>query len=216
MSGRTAPQLSEKARQAIATGTDLVEFRIDTLRSPNIAEIKNELSSFGARSIFTVRPTLEGGIFKGSEAHRVDLIRALSELRPAILDIELHTLEANPGLLSGVPRQNLIVSWHDIMRTPGRARLNSILSKMAEFGGLAKVVTTANDPADAIAVLSLYDRPGRAPIAFCMGVDGIFSRVMAMQLGSPLAYASLDGEPTAPGQLSLGQMLSIRRRLLHA
>ncbi len=70
-----------------------------------------------------------------------------------------------------------------------------------------------HDAADAIAILSLYDRHEKPPIAFCMGVKGIFSRIMAMQRGSPLAYASLDGEPTAPGQPSLGQTLSIRRRL---
>jgi len=213
VSGRTASQIAEKARRAIAEGTDLVEFRIDTLRPPILDEIEAEFSRFKERSILTVRPAREGGRFAGSEAHRLNLIRNLAELKPLFLDVELSTLESNRAFLSGGPRPKLIVSWHDIARTPGRAHLNSIMSREVAFGGLAKLVTTANDAADAIAVLSLYDRPGKPPIAFCMGVNGIFSRVMAMQSGSPVAYASLGGESTAPGQLSLGQMLSIRRRL---
>jgi 3-dehydroquinate dehydratase I len=190
-----------------------VEFRIDTLRPPIFDEIDAELSPFKERSIFTVRPAREGGGFVGSESHRLKLISDLAELNPLFLDVELRTLESNRGILSSGSRPKLIVSWHDVARTPGRAHLHSIMTREEEFGGLAKLVTAANDPADAIPVLSLYDRPGRPPIAFCMGVNGIFSRVMAMQRGSPVAYASLGGESTAPGQLSLGQMLSIRRRL---
>lgn len=193
-----------------------MEFRIDTLRPPIFDEIKTELSPFKERSVFTVRPAREGGVFLGNEAHRMKLIGDLAELKPLLLDVELRTLESNQAFLSGGPRPKLIVSWHDIARTPNRAHLHSILSKEVALGGLAKLVTTAKDAADAIAILSLYDRPGKPPIAFCMGVNGIFSRVMAMQKGTPLAYASLDGESTAPGQLSLGQMLSIRRRLQNA
>jgi 3-dehydroquinate dehydratase I len=193
-----------------------VEFRFDTLRCPLSDEIEAELSPFKKRSIFTVRPIHEGGNFAGSEVHRLKLIDNLAELKPLFLDVELLTLESNRAFLSGWPRSKLIVSWHDITRTPSRTHLHSILSREVEFGGLAKVVTTAKDASDAIAVLSLYDRPGRLPIAFCMGVNGIFSRVMAMQRGSPVVYASLDGESTAPGQLSLSQTLSIRRRLRYA
>lgn len=193
-----------------------MEFRIDTLRPPILDEIDAELSPFDNLSIFTIRPAQEGGGFVGSEKHRLNLIGELAELKPLFFDVELRTLETNRAILSGGPRPNLIVSWHDIARTPGRAHLQSIMSREVEFGGLTKLVTTANDAADAIAVLSLYDRPGKPPIAFCMGVNGAFSRIMAMQRGSPVAYASLEGEPTAPGQLSLGQMLSIRRRLYDA
>jgi 3-dehydroquinate dehydratase type I len=200
----------------LAGGTDLVEFRIDLLRSPIFEEITSELRKFAPLSVFTLRPAREGGGFEGKEPRRLALIRAIGGLKPAHLDVELRTLAANPGLLSENPIENLIVSWHDLVRTPGRARLHAIMMRAESFGGLSKIVATANDPADNLAILSLYGRPERRPIAFCMGDHGVFSRVMAIQLGSPMAYASLPGDPTASGQLTLGQALAIRRRLQDA
>lgn len=216
VTGPTVSQLAEKAERALAEGTDLVEIRFDMLRSTIFDEIKTKLRKFAPLSVFTLRPAREGGWFEGKEARRIELIRALAGLKPAHLDIELRTLEANPGLLSNKPAQNLIVSWHDLVGTPGRARLHAIMTRAESFGGLSKLVTTADDAADNIAILSLYDRPGRRPIAFCTGDHGVFSRVMAMQLGSPVAYASLAGDPTASGQLTLSQALAIRRRLQDA
>ena len=216
VTGQTVSQVAEKAERAFDRGTDLVEFRIDMLRPPIFDEIKTELRKFAPMSVFTLRPVREGGGFEGREARRLDLIRALAGLHPAHLDVELRTLETNPGLLSKKPDQNLIVSWHDLAGTPSRARLDAIMTRAESFGGLSKVVTTADDACDNIAILSLYDRRGRRPIAFCMGDQGVFSRVMAMQLGSPMAYVSLAGDPTASGQLTLGQALAIRRRLQDA
>ena len=213
LSGRTCLELAEKAREALAKGTDLVEFRIDLLRPIITDEIRSKLSGFSGRSVLTVRPAAEGGRFDGKESQRLALIRRLAELRPAYFDVELRTLEAAPGLASERLGKNIIVSWHDLVRTPGRARLLSILSRAAPYGGLSKVVTTANSSTDNLNVLSLYDEPGPAPIAFCMGTDGLFSRVMAMERSSPIAYASLAGERTAQGQLPLNYMLAIRRRL---
>jgi 3-dehydroquinate dehydratase len=49
-----------------------------------------------------------------------------------------------------------------------------------------------------------------------MGVPGIFSRVMAMERGSPIIYGSLPGEQIAPGQLSVVQLVALRRILENA
>jgi 3-dehydroquinate dehydratase-1 len=213
VSGRTVAELAAKAQRAFDGGTDLVEFRVDSLRPPDSDEIRQGLSPFIGRSVLTVRPAGDGGDFHGSEERRLSLVKSLAGLRPELLDVELRTLEADPGILSGITGLRLVVSWHDSERTPNRSRLRSILERAESFGGIPKIVTTARNPADAIEVLSLYDAGGPAPVAFCMGSRGVFSRVMSMQLGSPLAYASLPGEPTAPGQLTLGQTLAIRRSL---
>ena len=211
LSGRTCAELARKAGEAFAQGTDLVEFRLDLLRPPDFEKIRAALSMFVGRSILAVRSASEGGGFEGKESERVALISSLRELRPAYLDVELETLEANPSVAKGL--KNVIVSWHDLRRTPDRATLLSVIDRAASYGGLVKVVATANDAVDNLTVLSLYDEPGVHPVAFCMGAPGVFSRVMAMELGSPLAYASLASEPTAPGQLTLGATLAVRRRL---
>lgn len=213
LSAETCSELAEKARDAFAQGTDLVEFRVDLLRPPIFEEIQTKLSKFFGRSILAVRPVSEGGGFEGEESERLALIRRLAKLRPAFFDVELLTLQANPDLAREKVGQNVIVSWHDLVRTPDRADLFSIVAMASSYGGLVKVVATANDAEDNLTILSLYDEPGPPPIAFCMGTRGLFSRVMAMERGSPIAYASRTGESTAPGQLPLNYILAIRRRL---
>lgn len=213
LSGRTSSELAAKAREAFTQGTDLVEFRIDLLRSPIFEKVEANLSRFSGRSVFAVHPAAEGGGFEGEESERLALVRRLGELGPAYLDVELRTLEANRDLAPKGLGLNIIVSWHDPVRTPDRASLLRIMAKAASYGGLVKVVTTANSAADNLTILSLYDEPGQTPIAFCMGAQGLISRVMAMERGTPIVYASLPDEPTASGQPSLGYILAIRRLL---
>lgn len=213
LSAPTCGELAAKARRAFTLGADLVEFRLDLLRAPSAPEIANELSAFKGQGIFTVRRADEGGGFQGDEPQRRTLIRRISEIRPAYFDVELRTLEAYPELAGAGLGAKTIVSWHGPAGTPSRARLFSLMTGAFSYGGLAKVVPAANSGKDNLAVLSLYGGTGATPIAFCTGSAGLFSRVMAMELGTPLAYASLDGEATAEGQLPLGTMLAIRRRL---
>ena len=201
---------------ALGMGTDLVEFRIDRLRSQSFRKTKETLSEFGESAVVTVRPTLEGGGFVGKDSERISLVRELAELEPAYLDIELRTLVTHPELRPGELRRRLIISWHDVSGTPRVARLREVASRAASYGGLVKLVTLAKRPEDNLATLSLYGGTGKQPIAFCMGDQGVLSRVMAMELGSPIVYASLPDEFVAPGQPSLSQAIALRRRLEHA
>jgi 3-dehydroquinate dehydratase I len=210
--GRTSSELASKAREAFTQGTDLVEFRMDLLRPRVFEDIKADLSEYFSRSVVTVRPAAEGGGFEGDESERLSLLRKLGGLQPAYLDLELRSAEAKPGLALNEFGHNIIVSWHDPVKTGSKSSLLSIAARAAFFGDLVKIVTTARNAADNLTILSLYVDSRPPPIAFCMGVEGIYSRVMAMERGSPIAYASLPGDPTAPGQLSVGSLLAMRRR----
>ena len=212
LSAPTCVELARKARRALASGTDLVEFRLDFLREPSAHEVVKELSSFAGRGVFTFRRADEGGAFDGEESERQAVIRRVAVIQPAYFDIELRTLEASPVLARSKLGENTIVSWHDPYGTPSAARLRSLRATALSYGGLAKIVPYANSAEDNLAVLSLYDEPGPIPVAFCMGSAGLFSRVMAIECGTPLVYVSLDGEVTAKGQLPLGLALAIRRR----
>ena len=145
------------------------------------------------------------------EEKRIGLIKKLPRFRPAFVDVELRTLAGKALSRDGLGK--LIVSWHDQRKTPGKATLLSIMSRATSYGGLVKIITTARTAADNLKILSLFDEQGARPIAFCMGSLGIFSRVMAMERGTPIAYGSLPGEPTAPGQPSIDQLLAMRRLL---
>ena len=76
---------------------------------------------------------------------------------------------------------------------------------------MAKVVTTAKSVDDNITTLSLCEDEPRKTISFCMGGLGMLSRVVAMQLGAPVAYVSIPDEALAPGQLSISTMRTLRR-----
>ena len=192
-----------------------MEFRLDYLRPQSFEEIKGCLTEFTQRSVLTVRSRAEGGRYIGSESERLDFIHNLMELNAAFVDVELETAEGDKDLPLPKKGRQLIVSWHDWRGTPGRPRLASVLRRATAFG-IPKIVTTARAAEDNLSVLSLYsDHSGHPPIAFCMGENGILSRVMALERGSPICFASLPGEPTAPGQLTLGQALAVRRLLQH-
>lgn len=193
-----------------------MEFRVDHLRSQSPRKIKETLSEFAESAVITLRPASQGGGFVGKESERLTLLRELAGLEPAYVDIELRTLVTNPKLRSGRLGRRLIISWHDMSGTPGVARLREVASRAASYRGLVKVVTLAKRAEDNLTMLSLYGGTGKQPIAFCMGDQGVLSRVMAMELGSPIVYASLPGELVAPGQPSLSQTIALRRRLEHA
>ena len=213
--GRTVEDLAAKAATAVSAGTDLVEFRFDSLGHPEAGQV-DTLAPFLGRSIFTVRSSEEGGSFPGSEAQRLELILRLAEAKPAYVDVELSALKKNPSLQRALPKSKTIVSWHDTEKTPPEERLRAVLREAESYGGIPKVVTTAREPADNLRVLSLYDEARPPPVAFCMGEIGFLSRVVAMERRSPLTYASLPGEEAAPGQPSLPLMIAIRRLGSHA
>ncbi len=215
MSARTCSDLAAKARVALGAGTDLVELRIDRLRKQSFRKIEETLSEFGESAVVTVRPASEGGGFVGTESERISFIRKLAESEPAYFDIELRTLVAHPELRPGELGRHIIASWHDMSGTPKVARLREVASQAASCGGLVKLVTLAKKAEDNLAMLSLYGEAGEQPIAFCMGDLGLFSRVMAMEMGSPIVYASLPDEPVATGQPTLSQAIALRRSLGH-
>lgn len=207
-----------KAGTALEMGSDLVEFRVDLLREPESAlQAVDGLSRFARRSVVTVRRMDEGGGYAGSESKRLDLISQLAQLGPAFLDVELSTTVENPGWLSsiGIPKGSmLIVSWHDFNGTPAFKLLERRREESETRGDVAKVVTLARRRQDNLRVLKLYEQRGHGPlIAFCMGQAGRASRLAAMRLGSPVTYAALPNEAVAPGQITLGTLLRLRKVL---
>ena len=211
VSAKTGGEMATKAAAAFALGTDIVELRLDLLRRPSLA-VAEELSHLAKRSVFTVRRRDEGGGFEGTEPERLALIEGLCELQPLYVDIELTTVEESRGWFAELPRTpRKIVSWHDFSKTPSFPALKRSRSRAGAAGSIAKVVTTAKSGEDNLKVLRLYEENPENLIAFCMGALGMVSRVLSLQLGSPIVYASLPNEPVAPGQLSVSTVLGLKR-----
>jgi len=208
----TIRELAKKASLAFSLGSDLVELRIDGLAGEGAPrELESALSRFATRAILTVRSRREGGSFRGGEEGRLRLISRLAEMRPAYVDVELGTAKANKKWADSLPKDvEKIVSWHDFERTPALKALRALREEELGHGSIAKVITTARGVEDNLTTLTLcQDKPGKV-VSFCMGALGTVSRVVSMSLGAPLVYASLPGEPVAPGQLSIPVMQVLR------
>ena len=126
-----------------------------------------------------------------------------------VLIAEIKTAIAGSGF-----KTKLIVSSHDFTETPSEG---SLLQKWEECAApapdMVKIVSRANAEDDNLRILGLIPlarRKGQEIISFCMGEKGRMSRVMSLFLGAYMGFASLNkGEESAPGQLSLGEMITI-------
>jgi len=211
ISATTATEAASKAARAFALGSDIVELRADLLARPADAASK-ELSHLSRKSVITVRRKDEGGGFDGPEDERLELISSLAKTNPLFIDVELRTAESNGGWLDSLAkRPTRIVSWHDFAGTKDTRELKRLREEAAPYGDVVKIVTTARSAEDNWKVLRLYQDEPKGLIAFCMGGAGMVSRLVSLQLGSPISYAALPDDPVAPGQLPVTMMVGLKR-----
>ena len=197
--------MARKATAAFALGTDLVEFRVDYAGRATRHTVGQEDSpSSRKKAIIHSEAEGGGGQVRGQRGGR---LRAISELQrsvPLYLDVELSTAKENPGWFAALPEgPRKIVSWHDFKATPPQPCWKGTRAGRGVLGDVAKIVTTAKAERGQQRVLKLYEEDPDALIAFCMGERGRPRASASLQLGSPVVYASLPGEPVAPGQLSV-------------
>ncbi len=217
VTGESVAAMSAGVARAIEQGADLVELRLDGLRELTGWEklLRAELPV-----IVTNRPEREGGSFKGREEERTRPLLEGIAGGAACIDIELSTEKRLLGRLVGEARKrgtSVLMSHHDFTGTPQPSALIKIVRRMVKEGcDIAKVVTFAAEPRDALSVLDfLVQVQGEASVpvaAFAMGDAGRLSRVVAPLLGSPITYAAVS-EATAPGQLDIATTKLLLREL---
>ena len=124
------------------------------------------------------------------------------------MDVEFNTLRKDKKFLKYMKdsKTKILVSWHDFKKTPNLSNLNKKLKNMKKFSNHIKIVTMAKTVNDATRIMSLYNNTsGIKLIAFSMGEEGRFTRILCLRMGSQFTYVSL-GTPIAPGQFSLDEI----------
>jgi 3-dehydroquinate dehydratase/shikimate dehydrogenase len=195
-----ARRLGEVDRRA-----DLVELRLDRVSRPQVAGL---VAAAPLPAVATCRRRADGGAFEGDESERAARLEAAAQAGAAWVDVEMGSdLARAPGRFAPA---RVILSWHDFSGTP--RDLPERLRAMRAVPGVhwRKVVTTARRLDDLAAVRRLFDGGGDL-IAFAMGACGAASRLLAPAWGAPATYAAGSGEPTAPGQFQVGEMLDLYR-----
>ena len=190
---------------AIRSGSSSIKI-IVTCRKKEEALAANELSD--DRSMIKDKTEEKMDLLKKAIAMKADFIDIeLTEGRAAISELRDHC--AKQGGVTGI-----IISYHDIKKTPSLAKLQEIFQKCLENGAsVVKIVTFAQNAEDNLKVLGMIpyaQKYSKKIIAMCMGDEGRISRVVAPFLGAYLSFAALDaGVQSAPGQLTVRQMRQI-------
>jgi 3-dehydroquinate dehydratase-1 len=189
-------------------GVEMVEIRLDRLRSIGItSEDLSLIREAGLESVVTLRPLSHGGMYKGSEGKRSEILLKIMDNGPDHLDIELGMLmEHKPEIMEKAEDHDIgvIISHHDGGKTPSietiRSRVYDCLDEGAE---MAKVVTRTDSLEDFFTLIeaaaslkgsgSSYSLMGTGPF-------GHLSRIFSREIGSQLVYCSC-GESFVEGQV---------------
>ena len=191
--------------------SDFAEIRFDYLKKTDIPIVLEDVKKSLSRCVCTLRPRSEGGLFIGREDERKSILRLIAEYNPFLLDVEFNAIQKDKKLASYLKKTKckLLISWHDFKKTPSDSHLKTKFNKMKKFSDVIKIVTVAKNVSDASRLLSLYSLKSKnKTIAFCMGEQGKFSRILCLHLGSPFTYVSL-GKAIAPGQFSVNEIKSL-------
>lgn len=224
-----------KAIQVIersAPAADAIELRMDVIAAGDLSMLMAAArrASEYVKIIVTCRRPEEalipetGGTATAktvmTQAAKMNLLKQAVALGADFVDIELACGEKAISQLQAFRRKQksftqIIVSWHDIAKTPSLTKLKSIFQACAKTGAdIVKIVPYARNREDNLKVLSLLayaKAQDRLMISMCMGKAGKISRVMAPLLGSYLTFAVLPGsQQSAPGQLTVSAMRDLQ------
>jgi shikimate dehydrogenase/3-dehydroquinate dehydratase type I len=210
---------------------DFIELRMDLIADGNLADLIGAIRSATdpVKIIVTCRKKEEDlsaselpqakQIAGYSKTEKIDLLKKAIDLKADFVDIELtEGSDAIGELRDYCAKQGgvtgIIVSYHDINKTPSIAKLQEIFHQCLENRAtVVKIVTFANSAEDNLNVLSMIpyaQKHSQKIIAMCMGDEGRISRVVAPLLGAYLSFATLAPcAQSAPGQLTVRQMRQI-------
>lgn len=209
ISERKIEDIIKKVNCLLEKDVTFFEIRIDYLKNPSTKLINSLFKDLEVSTIVTNRISSEGGLFRGSEKERIDLLIEASKYSE-YTDIELSTSE-NYRAAVIESSNNSIISFHDFEKTPSLNYLLNIVKQELELGDIAKFAVMPQSMNDTVTVMEVL-REYPQTIAISMGDFGKYTRIMAPIFGAPFTFASHD-YGTAPGQLSFETTKYIQEQL---
>jgi len=208
----TAAEMARQVRAGLRE-TPTVELRLDWLRSDRertklLAWLKKQKFR-GAVFMATCRRVPAGGKFSGSIEAQLFWLMQAREAGCAWCDVEVETSRelAGKSVRTYPVPGRILLSVHDFDRTPALPRE----IKVPDHGDVdaLKIAANARTIGESVRLLVAARRSTNF-VAVPMGEIGLAARILALRDGSALAYAPV-GEATAPGQVSLREMLHLYR-----
>jgi 3-dehydroquinate dehydratase / shikimate dehydrogenase len=190
--GRHA-SLAEEWMAAADAGAELVELRVDCLRRD--PDMKRILKHRPTPIVFTARRGSDGGLWRGHEEKREQLLREAIVMGADFVDLEMDVA----AKIRRFGKTKRIISYHNFKETP--ENLGDIMEEMSKLDpDVIKTATTVTSVAQAARVLKLGAKAKAPAAAIAMGDLGFFTRILGRKYGAPLTYAGFHRERTfAPG-----------------
>ena len=208
----TAAEMARQVRAALRSART-VELRLDWLEG-DVERLRfirwlKERRPANVTFLATCRRQESGGKFPGDIARQLYWLSQARDAGCQWCDVEMETFRELPeGFLRAYPvPSRILLSIHDFERTPNLPR-NIIVARHGLVDAV-KIAAQAKTIADSVRLLKVARR-SRNFVAVPMGDVGLPARLLALREGSELAYAPI-AEATAPGQVSLSEMLQLYR-----
>jgi len=188
---------------------------ISIINNYEMAEIRLDLCEFDRRQvkeIFGLHNNLISTFRLGeiSEKYRDSIIKTsiVSGAKWLDLDMENNSVEYIKELKEFCIDYDtkLIISIHNYKETPHIDQINQYIQKARDLNAdIIKLVFFSNNTKDNETILSLYEN-NTDIVAFNMGEIGKETRIESLKLGAPFIYVAIDGENTAPGQMTIDEI----------
>ncbi|KAK1351858.1 Shikimate dehydrogenase (NADP(+)) [Heracleum sosnowskyi] len=200
--------------RAKSSGADLVEIRLDSLKSFDpVKDVPSLIKQCPLPTLFTYRPTWEGGQYDGNEKSRLDVLHFVMESGADYIDVELKAVEEFNNSMRGTKpaKCKVIVSSHNYQYTPSIEDLGNLVAAIQASGAdIVKIATTALNITDVARVFQITVHSQAPIIAMVMGERGLMSRILCPKFGGYLTFGALDsGIVSAPGQPTIADLLNL-------
>ncbi|MCD4704138.1 MAG: type I 3-dehydroquinate dehydratase [Methanosarcinaceae archaeon] len=200
------------ATAAEAAGAEILELRLDLLGVRTLDDARQIVSQLRQAThlpcIATNRLQNDGGQWTGAEEDRITLLAGIIPLVDAV-DIELSTnKDIRDKLVRNAREHNttVIISSHDLSRTPSREQMKKILDDSFKAGAdIAKLAVMPQCLQDVLNLLQVTLDSTGSVSTISMDTMGSHTRIIAPCYGSVLTYGAVD-RSVAPGQLRVDQL----------
>jgi 3-dehydroquinate dehydratase/shikimate dehydrogenase len=186
--------LAEEWKAAAEAGAELVELRVDCLRRD--PDMKRILLKRPTPIVFTIRRGADGGLWRGHEDRREQLLREAIVMGADFVDLEMDVAPK----IRRFGKTKRIVSYHNFKETP--ENLGEIIEQISEQcdPDVVKLATMTKTIGDAVRLLRAGSKAKVPTAAIGMGELGFFSRILGRKYGASVTYAGFHPERTfAPG-----------------
>jgi 3-dehydroquinate dehydratase-1 len=181
--------------EAVSSGPDLLELRLDLMGGATPAMVKEALQGVGIPVILTLRSSAEGGRFEGGPGEWWETI---GEFLPfgAFVDVE-RRFRAHAASIRA--RGKLVLSSVHMATMPGPVELQALYRELKSFGDIPKVVVSPADREDVLSLLSFTLHAEKPVVTSIMGERYRWARLLLPLFGSELLFCHA-GNAASPGQ----------------